>query len=435
MLNAFYNLGKQGDYVRRALESLPADVRERFVDMARRISAGEGFDWPTSLPSFVSNETIAAGWLAQSPNQGGEIILRALHQELVGGPFDDIGDALEAIVRSGQQDRPSLKVPLAPTSSEEARSAKRRVRAPRVDSSQVETPSGPALLDPDADDVLRSRSVGSDAAPNRMRAIAQGRIVRSEIADDGVEMAVAEPIEEIGKLHGDQQQWSTVRALPETKRNQIAEQYEMLPLYDPEAQALWDDTGAIIEEQYNQLVDMGIRFEFVDYDPYPSFAELHDDFVANRRVKVMKTSVTGGAAYVDDPATGRRVLAGFDESTNDKFRAVHDTLGHLGTGRGFDRHGEEAAYLAHRSMFPEELWGVLASELRGQNAFLTTRGDFPEQKLGLLPEQFWKAMMRAVFRKAGLRVEARRRDLHSVSRSENAVRVGGTGHASLGRWQ
>ena len=72
---------------------------------------------------------------------------------------------------------------------------------------------------------------------------------------------------------------------------------------------------------------------------------------------------------------------------NDQFRAVHDFFGHLATGRGQSRHGEEAAYQSHVQMYSPLAREALTSETRGQNSFMNYRtGQFlPEQKLVGMP--------------------------------------------------
>jgi hypothetical protein len=79
----------------------------------------------------------------------------------------------------------------------------------------------------------------------------------------------------------------------------------------------------------------------------------------------------------------------FSDQENDRFRAVHDVFGHAATGRGFSRHGEEAAFLSHRQMFSKRALPALASETRGQNSYLNYGpGGFPEQEtkpIGLPP--------------------------------------------------
>jgi hypothetical protein len=108
---------------------------------------------------------------------------------------------------------------------------------------------------------------------------------------------------------------------------------------------------------------MGFQFEATSHDPYGSAEEMAAD-VANKRIKVLSTEATGGHSL-------------FSNTENDQFRAVHDVFGHAATGRGFSRHGEEAAYRAHAQMFRPESLPALGSELRHQTSHLIFTGDFP----------------------------------------------------------
>jgi hypothetical protein len=79
------------------------------------------------------------------------------------------------------------------------------------------------------------------------------------------------------------------------------------------------------------------------------------------------------------------------DGENDMFRAVHDAFGHAASGRGFDPHGEEAAWLKHGAMYTPAARRVLATEIRGQTCAMVFhhRGErFPEQKAVLLPRRF-----------------------------------------------
>jgi len=119
---------------------------------------------------------------------------------------------------------------------------------------------------------------------------------------------------------------------------------------------------------------MGITHETVDKDPYRTSEEMARD-VANGRIRTLATTATGPTA-------------GLSPQENDRFRAVHDVFGHAATGRGFSRHGEEAAYLSHRQMFSRAAQQALASETRGQNSYLNFRREgFPAQDrlVGLPP--------------------------------------------------
>jgi hypothetical protein len=116
---------------------------------------------------------------------------------------------------------------------------------------------------------------------------------------------------------------------------------------------------------------MGVRFEVAENDPYPSPKEMHEDLTRNRRIKVFPARTTPHEFFSSEEL--------------ERFRAVHDVFGHAATGRGFSRHGEEAAWRSHRQMFPQEAQSAVASDLRGQNAWLNYGpGGFVSQNQGKL---------------------------------------------------
>lgn len=137
-----------------------------------------------------------------------------------------------------------------------------------------------------------------------------------------------------------------------------------------------------VRQQYAHLTGptsaggMGITHEVTPHDPYAEPGHMASDLSENRRIKTWSSESTPHEF--------------FSTEENDMFRAVHDVFGHAAVGRGFSRHGEEAAFLAHRQMFPKEAHAALASETRGQNSYLNygPDGQFPEQegKLVGLPE-------------------------------------------------
>lgn len=110
---------------------------------------------------------------------------------------------------------------------------------------------------------------------------------------------------------------------------------------------------------------MGLSHEVTEKDPYGNAAQMAKD-VRSGRIRTLSSERTPHAFLSPEE--------------NDRFRAVHDVFGHAATGRGFDRHGEEAAYLSHRQMFSKAAQQALASETRGQNSVLNygLRG-FPDQ--------------------------------------------------------
>lgn len=119
---------------------------------------------------------------------------------------------------------------------------------------------------------------------------------------------------------------------------------------------------------------LGIKHEVVTDDPYDSPHAMAEDLRVNRRIRTYATATTSAGA--EQAPTNQA----FDNDTNDKFRAVHDVFGHAAIGRGFSRHGEEAAFVSHRQMFPPQAHAALASETRGQNSYLNygKENEFPD---------------------------------------------------------
>lgn len=125
---------------------------------------------------------------------------------------------------------------------------------------------------------------------------------------------------------------------------------------------------------------MGLRHEAVNFDPYEPSAEGAKAMGEDVKRGVIRTHAT----------TPEESHAYLSPEENDKFRAVHDVFGHAATGRGFDRYGEDVAYLSHRQMFPKKAVQALTSETRGQNTYLNYgpgghgAGTFPDQSNKLI---------------------------------------------------
>lgn len=128
-----------------------------------------------------------------------------------------------------------------------------------------------------------------------------------------------------------------------------------------------------IEDQFSTLP---VRVEFQDDDPYKSAEEMFADVSNRRLLKVYRT-------------TGEQSHPLLTNTQNNMFRAVHDYYGHHRIRRGFDRHGEEAAWMHHSQMFRGLARRAMTTETRGQSsAFVWINGgrEFPSQKAILLPE-------------------------------------------------
>lgn len=168
--------------------------------------------------------------------------------------------------------------------------------------------------------------------------------------------------------------YSDVRTTADNTRN-IGRAYHALPEHDPKAVPHYEALRQEIHQQYHHLTNnMGINVQFQDEDPYKNSKEMMEDVNNNKTLKVLKTAGTGSHPY-------------FSDEENDKFRAIHDAFGHAATGRGFDKHGEEAAFTAHSKMFSPMARKAMATETRGQNHFYNLNGKFAQQKVALLPEE------------------------------------------------
>lgn len=164
----------------------------------------------------------------------------------------------------------------------------------------------------------------------------------------------------------------------------IADAYMTAPGLDERAFAAYAAFSAQTVRQYHLLVGrtefggLGVAVRVVDDDPYPDAEAMVED-VRRRRLRVFASAASGNPhPYLSDVE-------------NDMFRAVHDAFGHAASGRGFDPHGEEAAWLKHGAMYSPLARRALTTEVRGQTCAQVFRyggSRFPEQKAALLPQRF-----------------------------------------------
>ena len=164
----------------------------------------------------------------------------------------------------------------------------------------------------------------------------------------------------------------------------VSEGYQRLPSFDQGAVPAYRAMREEVGHQFDHMTrptskgGLGLSVGVTKEDPYGNegyhtvFNELRDSVRERNHIDVLSTKTTGGHPY-------------FSDDDNDMFRAVHDVYGHLGSGRGVDFNGEEAAYQKHSRMFSPLARQAMATETRGQNSHLRTEGDFPEQKVALLP--------------------------------------------------
>jgi len=199
-------------------------------------------------------------------------------------------------------------------------------------------------------------------------------------------------------------------AMPHRLSRAVGREYMNMPEHDPEALPAFHAMAEEVGRQFDHMTKprskggMGLSVTSSAADPYGGagpgndystwsadrvIPELRHDVVENNHIGVLSTASTGGHPV-------------FSNDRNDMFRAVHDVFGHLGSGRGIDKHGEEAATQKHATMFSDLARRAMLTETRGQNSALHLTGEFQDQKVGLLsarhqtlsPHQFGEAIAR-----------------------------------------
>jgi len=203
------------------------------------------------------------------------------------------------------------------------------------------------------------------------------------------------------------------------RASKIADIYETLPKMDRDAVDEYEALASEVEEQFDYMTKkLGVKVSFVAEDPYKTSKEMFAD-VSTGNLKVLSTASTGAHPL-------------FSDLQNDKFRAVHDYFGHAATGRGFGQDGEESAWVHHSQMFTKKARAALTTETRGQNSFFNNRGkQFADQKVALLPEEFWAVP--AVFTKIKvIRFEAGLKPIFKHSGGE--AHGGSDDQSSHGNW-
>jgi hypothetical protein len=110
--------------------------------------------------------------------------------------------------------------------------------------------------------------------------------------------------------------------------------------------------------------------------PYASDTEMIGGVRATRVLEV-----TTAALERDRP---HPLLCNDPGGAYDRFRAVHDIVGHIATGFGFDRDGEFAAWLVQERMYTGAARAALGTELHAEHSVRWTTGEVAEHKATLL---------------------------------------------------
>lgn len=108
--------------------------------------------------------------------------------------------------------------------------------------------------------------------------------------------------------------------------------------------------------------------------PYRDAGELIASVLATRTLEVTMSAADRAHPLLGGDAGGAYY----------RFRAVHDLIGHVATGYGFDRDGEYSAWLVQRARYTGLARWAAATELHGEISALWTTGQVAEHKAALL---------------------------------------------------
>jgi len=148
----------------------------------------------------------------------------------------------------------------------------------------------------------------------------------------------------------------------------VADAYDELPDYDPEAVESYKSLIQHIEKMYKRMLSK-VKVDFVSGQPYNSQKEMSD--------KVKETGILKISTDYNEHDI-------FSPEQNLKFRAVHDYIVHILTGVDFSDKGEVAAFNAHAKLLPQKAIPAAFTEIVGQACYANSRGTFPKQKIAIM---------------------------------------------------
>ena len=202
---------------------------------------------------------------------------------------------------------------------------------------------------------------------------------------------------------------------------------------NPEVKAAYKAMAKETLDQYKDFLDAGYKVEINNKEPYANSEDVIEDLRKNKKIKIFSTESGFGDNKITDTEREENPLlkdSGFKDINgqklliNDVFRAVHDFFGHAELGNSFGPIGEENAWNVHARMYSDIARKAVTTETRGQNSFVNfsgineeidamrnearnlreagdeegaqrivseiyDKGSFAEQKVGLLPQEFY----------------------------------------------
>ena len=146
---------------------------------------------------------------------------------------------------------------------------------------------------------------------------------------------------------------------------------------DPGVVAAYDRLQQETDRLFSSCVHAGnpraVRVVFTRCPlPYRDDRELIEAVRLDRLLEITTAAVSATRIH---PLLGCELGGGFD-----RFRAVHDLIGHGWAGFGFDLEGEYAAWRVQHRLHSDLARSALATEIYGVNCARSILGEAPEQK-------------------------------------------------------
>ena len=120
-----------------------------------------------------------------------------------------------------------------------------------------------------------------------------------------------------------------------------------------------------------------------------------------------------------DRERGHPILSCEPGGEYDRFRALHDLIGHVGFGFGFDRDGEFSAWRVQHQHYHGLARWALATELHAQHSVRWTTGELAEPKAVLIDPTLLRASLSPVVRNTHADTVTDRRRVLSYAASPN----------------
>jgi hypothetical protein len=147
---------------------------------------------------------------------------------------------------------------------------------------------------------------------------------------------------------------------------------------------------ALVDAAYAHLVrETDLLFDRLVGSPRPlrvaftmaeePYADAHELITSIRRHRFVEITTANRERDRSHPLMGCERGGAYD-----RFRAVHDVLGHGFLGVGFDRESEYATWRFQERFHSRLARRALATELHGEHSVRWTTGDLPEHKAALL---------------------------------------------------